>query len=47
MVNVVAGQSLATIQPVEGPDLFWLTLTLNVVFTAGMLGWGIHRIAPS
>jgi signal transduction histidine kinase len=42
VVNVVAGQSLATIQPVEGPDPFWLTLTLNVVFTAGMLGWGMY-----
>jgi signal transduction histidine kinase len=42
VVNVVAGQSLATIQPVQGPDPFWLTLTLNVVFTAGMLGWGMY-----
>jgi signal transduction histidine kinase len=42
VVNVVAGQSLATIQPVQGPNPFWLTLTVNVVFTAGMLGWGMY-----
>ena len=42
VVNVIAGQSLATIQPVKGPDPYWLTLTVNVVFTIGMLGWGMY-----
>jgi signal transduction histidine kinase len=42
VVNVIAGQSLATIQPVEGPEPFWLSLILNVVLTAGMLGWGMY-----
>ena len=42
VVNVIAGQSLVTIQPVEGPDPYWLTLTLNTVFTVGMLGWGMY-----
>lgn len=42
VVNVIAGQSLATIQPVEGPDPYWLTLSLNLAFTVGMLGWGMY-----
>jgi signal transduction histidine kinase len=42
VVNVIAGQSLATLQPVQGPDPYWLTLSVNLVFTAGMLGWGMY-----
>jgi signal transduction histidine kinase len=41
-VNLVAGQSLATIQPVNAADPYWLTITVNSVFTAGMMGWGMY-----
>jgi len=41
-VNLVAGQSLATIQPVNAADPYWLTITVNAVFTAGMMGWGMY-----
>jgi signal transduction histidine kinase len=42
VVNLVAGQSLATIQPANGEDPYWLTLTVNLVVTAGILGWGMY-----
>ncbi|MCW2792478.1 MAG: histidine kinase, dimerization and phosphoacceptor region [Nocardioides sp.] len=42
LVNVVAGQTVLQIQPVPGDHSYWLDLTVNAVFTAGVLGWGMY-----
>jgi signal transduction histidine kinase len=30
------------VQPVDDQEPYWLTLTVTVIFTAGMLGWGMY-----
>ena len=42
VVSMVAGQTVVQVQPVQGNDPYWLTLTVNAVFTAGVLGWGMY-----
>jgi signal transduction histidine kinase len=41
-VSVAAGQSFVTINPGSGDEPFWLDLTVNLVFTAAILGWGMY-----
>jgi signal transduction histidine kinase len=40
-VNIAAGQILVSIQDTSG-DPVWLSLAVNVVFTVGVLGWGMY-----
>ena len=42
LVSVVAGQTVVRVQPGQGDDPEWLTLTVNAIFTAGVLGWGMY-----
>ena len=42
LVGLVAGQTIIQVQPVRGDDPSWLTLLVNAVFTAGILGWGMY-----
>jgi signal transduction histidine kinase len=42
LVNMVAGQTIVEVQPVQGHEPLWLTFTVNAVFTAGVLGWGMY-----
>ena len=42
VVSMVAGQTVVQIHSVQGDDPYWLTLTVNAVFTAGVLGWGMY-----
>jgi signal transduction histidine kinase len=41
-ISMVAGQTAVQVQPVQGDDPYWLILTVNAVFTAGVLGWGMY-----
>ncbi len=40
-VGVTAGQVFATMQPAND-DPWWVDLIINIVVTAGMLGWGFY-----
>jgi signal transduction histidine kinase len=42
LVSLLAGQTVARVQPVENDEPTWLTLSANVIFTAGVLGWGMY-----
>jgi signal transduction histidine kinase len=42
LVSMVAGQTVVRVQPGQGDDPEWLTLTVNAIFTAGVLGWGMY-----
>lgn len=42
VVNVVAGQTVVVVQPVNSSDPAWLTVTVTAVFTAAVLGWGMY-----
>jgi signal transduction histidine kinase len=41
-VNLAAGQAVVHVQPVQGDEPAWLTLTVNTIFVAGALGWGMY-----
>jgi signal transduction histidine kinase len=41
-VSMVAGQTVVRVQPGQGDDPEWLTITVNAIFTAGVLGWGMY-----
>jgi signal transduction histidine kinase len=41
-ISMVAGQTVVQVQPVQGDDPYWLTLTVNAVVTASILGWGMY-----
>jgi signal transduction histidine kinase len=41
-ISMVAGQTVVQVQPVQGDDPYWLTLAVNAVFTASVLGWGMY-----
>ncbi len=42
LVSIVAGQTVVQVHPVQADEPYWLTLTVNAVFTAGILGWGMY-----
>jgi signal transduction histidine kinase len=42
LVSMTAGQTVVEVQPVQSDDPSWLTFTVNAVFTAGVLGWGMY-----
>ncbi|MET0526200.1 MAG: histidine kinase [Nocardioides sp.] len=42
LVSMVAGQTVVRIQPGQSDDPEWLTVTVNAIFTAGVLGWGMY-----
>jgi signal transduction histidine kinase len=42
VVAILAGQAVVRVQPVQGGDPEWLTLTVNTIFTVGVLGWGMY-----
>ena len=42
VVSMVAGQTVVQVHEGQGDDPYWLTLTVNAVFTAGILGWGMY-----
>ena len=42
VISVIAGQTVIHIQPVQDGEPQWLTLTVNTIFTAGVLGWGMY-----
>lgn len=42
LVNLSAAQVFSTMQPANGRDPFWLTLTINAAFLAGVFGWGMY-----
>ncbi len=47
LVSIVAGQTVVRIQPGEGDDPEWLTLTVNAIFTAARPRLGhVHRVPP-
>lgn len=41
LVSVAAGQTVVAVQPTDAAPV-WLNLTVSVVFTAGILGWGMY-----
>jgi signal transduction histidine kinase len=42
LVNLLAGQTIVQVQPVNGEEPYWLTLSVNAGFTAAVLGWGMY-----
>nr|WP_246416098.1 histidine kinase [Nocardioides luti] len=42
VVTLCAGQTFSTMQPANGADPYWVTLSINAAFTAGILGWGMY-----
>jgi signal transduction histidine kinase len=42
LVNLAAGQAVIHVQPADGSQPAWLNVTVNLVFTAGVLGWGMY-----
>ncbi len=42
VVSLAAGQTVVHIQPVQADEPAWLTLTVNTIFIAGALGWGMY-----
>jgi signal transduction histidine kinase len=42
LVSLAAGQTVVQVHPVQGSEPYWLTLTVNAVFTAAVLGWGMY-----
>ncbi len=42
LVGLAAGQTFVTIEPGSGEEPYWLDLTVNAVFTAGILAWGMY-----
>jgi signal transduction histidine kinase len=42
VVSLAAGQTVVHVQPVQGDEPAWLTLTVNTIFVAGALGWGMY-----
>ena len=41
LVDVAAGQSVVLVQPSDAAPV-WLNLTVGLVFTSGILGWGMY-----
>jgi signal transduction histidine kinase len=42
VVSILAGQTVVKVNPVDADEPMWLTLSVNVIFTAGVLGWGMY-----